>query len=46
MAKILYLGTSGSDDPTRAGFPSSGRSGPATPATTPRSFWPAKPPTS
>jgi predicted peroxiredoxin len=21
MAKILYLGTSGSDDPTRAGFP-------------------------
>ena len=21
MAKILYLGTAGSDDPTRAGFP-------------------------
>jgi predicted peroxiredoxin len=27
MAKILYLGTSGSDDPTRAGFPSLGALG-------------------
>jgi len=44
MAKILYVGSAGSDDPTRAGFPFNFALGALGPATSGRSSWPARPP--
>jgi hypothetical protein len=42
MATILYFGTAGSDDPTRAGLPFNFAMGRSMPATGPRSSWPAR----
>jgi predicted peroxiredoxin len=43
MAKILYLGTAGSDDPTRAGFPFNFAMGALDAGHQPEIFLPARP---